>query len=70
MSAPTGIELGNYPSPVCGGGEEGLCARCSEKCKRYGSGANPLCRDCFAVVAAKWGPNVRQQGVNVQAPVG
>ncbi len=64
MGAPDGIDLGSYPSPVWGPGEEGLCARCSEKCKRYGGGANPLCRNCFAVVAAKWGPSVRQRGVH------
>ncbi|MER6976235.1 hypothetical protein [Streptomyces carpinensis] len=64
MGTPAVVELGSYPYPVWGSAEEGLCARCSEKCKRYGEGANPLCRDCFAVVAAKWGPGVRQKGFN------
>ncbi|MER6978792.1 hypothetical protein [Streptomyces carpinensis] len=32
------------------------------KCKRYGLGANPLRRSCFAKVAAKWGPGVWQKG--------
>ncbi|CAL9325775.1 hypothetical protein [Streptomyces sp. SudanB52_2052] len=42
----------------------GKCARCSEPCKKYGSKANPLCRNCFAAVAAERGPGVRQKGCN------
>ncbi|MFE7975744.1 hypothetical protein [Streptomyces shenzhenensis] len=40
------------------------CPRCSERRKRCGSDTNLLCRDCFAQVAAKWGPHVRQKGYN------
>jgi hypothetical protein len=64
MATPTGIELRGYPSPIWSEAEAGLCARCSAKCKRYGSDANPLCRDCFAKVVAKWGQGVRQKGYN------
>lgn len=64
MATPPETPLRDYPMPVWGPSEEGLCANCSAKCKRYGSGANPLCRDCFVKRAAKWGPGVRQKGYN------
>ncbi|MGP4089123.1 hypothetical protein [Streptomyces sp. KR55] len=64
MATPTETELGDYPSPVWTEAEAGSCSLCHEKCKRYGSNANPLCRDCFAKVAAKWGPGVKQKGYN------
>jgi hypothetical protein len=59
------VELGDYPAPAWNSDEGGRCAKCAEPCKKYGSGANPLCRNCFAVVAGAWGPGVRQQGYNV-----
>ncbi|MGW5258916.1 hypothetical protein ACWERW_39635 [Streptomyces sp. NPDC004012] len=62
MDAP--VKIRDYPSPVWTAAEEGLCSRCAMKCKRYGAGGNPLCRDCFAEVAAKWAPSVRQLGYN------
>jgi len=64
MATPTEIELAGYPSPIWTEAEAGSCSQCSAKCKRYGSGANPLCRECFARVAAKRGPGVRQKGYN------
>ncbi|WP_328349165.1 hypothetical protein OG800_48840 [Streptomyces sp. NBC_00445] len=53
-----------YPSAVWDSSEEGLCCKCYAKCKRYGSGANPLCRSCFVEAAAKWAPGGRQQEYN------
>lgn len=64
MATPTEIELRDYPAPVWTGQDEGLCAVCSAKCKRYGDHANPLCRDCFTARARIWGPVVRQKGFN------
>lgn len=64
IATPTEVELGGYPLPVWTEGEAGSCTRCQAKCKRYGSGANPLCRACFAEVAAKWGHGVKQKGYN------
>jgi ribosomal protein S14 len=57
-------ELRDYPAPAWDTDEAGRCARCSEPCKRYGHGGNPLCRRCFPEVAGKWGPGVRQKGYN------
>ncbi|MFI2434612.1 hypothetical protein [Streptomyces sp. NPDC018693] len=65
MTTSTEIQLTDtYPALTWTSTDEGLCAGCSEKCKRYGSGANPLCRQCFAERAAMWGPGVRQKGFN------
>ncbi|WP_158751611.1 hypothetical protein [Streptomyces bicolor] len=64
MAAPTETESSNYPALVWDSSEEGLCCECYAKCKRYGNGANPLCRDCFPKRAAQWGPGVRQKGYN------
>lgn len=64
MATPTLTPLRDYPSSVWDSSEEGLCCKCYAKCKRYGTGANPLCRSCFVEVAAKWGPGVRQKGYN------
>jgi hypothetical protein len=64
MTTPTETLLRDYPSPVWDSSEEGRCCMCHAKCKRYGIGANPLCRDCFATTAAKWGAGVRQKGYN------
>lgn len=64
MATPTDVQLGNYPSPVWDSSEEGQCCECYAKCKRYGTGANPLCRDCFVKRVAQWGPGVRQKGYN------
>ncbi|MFF5968301.1 hypothetical protein ACFY64_32170 [Streptomyces collinus] len=58
------VELRDYPAPAWNSDEGGRCARCSEPCKKYGSGGNPLCRECFAKVAAGWGPGLRQKGYN------
>ncbi|MER6557857.1 hypothetical protein ABT300_08830 [Streptomyces sp. NPDC001027] len=54
--------LKDYPMPVWDSSEEGLCSKCSAKCKRYGTGSNPLCRSCFVKVAAGWGGAARQKG--------
>ena len=62
MATPTETQLRDYPSPTWTEAERGSCSRCSAKCRRYGHGANPLCRDCFAEVAAKQGASVRQRG--------
>ncbi|MGW1507302.1 hypothetical protein ACWCQW_54730 [Streptomyces mirabilis] len=64
MATPAEIPLRDYPMPVWDSSEEGQCCNCHAKCKRYGTGANPLCRDCFVLVAAKWAPGVRQKGYN------
>ncbi|MGW2951475.1 hypothetical protein [Streptomyces eurythermus] len=64
MVTPTDTELASYPAPAWGSDEAGRCTRCSEPCKRYGTGANLLCRDCFSVVAEAWGLGVRQKGHN------
>lgn len=63
MTTAPALELGNYPAAAWTSDEAGRCARCSEPCKKYGSGANPLCRACFAEVAASWS-GVRQKGFN------
>lgn len=52
------------PDAGVGPAGEGMCCKCYAKCKRYGSGANPLSGDCFVGFAAKWGPVVRQKGYN------
>ncbi|PAZ16595.1 hypothetical protein CLM62_06505 [Streptomyces sp. SA15] len=59
-----GFGLLRYPSAVWDSSEEGLCCKYYAKCKRYGSGANPLCRSCFVEAVVKWGPGVRQKGYN------
>ncbi|CAM5476063.1 MULTISPECIES: hypothetical protein [Streptomyces] len=64
MATSPEIELSGYPAPIWTEAEAGSCSRCQAKCKRYGSGGNPLCRECFASVAAKWGPGVRQKSYN------
>lgn len=62
MATPTGIELQDYPALTWTSTDEGRCANCSEKCKRYSGNSNPLCRKCFAERVVLWGPGVRQQG--------
>ncbi|MEV1086213.1 hypothetical protein AB0I98_49850 [Streptomyces sp. NPDC050211] len=64
MAAATEITLKEYPMPLWDSSEEGMCCKCHAKCRRYGSGANPLCRSCYAVAVAKWGPGVPQKGYN------
>jgi ribosomal protein S14 len=64
LTTPAQVELKDYPAAVWSSEEAGRCARCSGPCKRYGSYANPLCRTCFAEVAAKWSPGLRQRGYN------
>ncbi|GHI53714.1 hypothetical protein Srubr_35600 [Streptomyces rubradiris] len=68
MVAPTDTELASYAAPVWGSDVAGRCTRCSEPCKRYGTGANPLCRDCFSVVAAAWGPGGQAEGLQRVEP--
>ncbi|GAA2621315.1 hypothetical protein [Streptomyces vastus] len=64
MATPTEIPLKDYPMGAWDSSEEGQCAKCHAKCKRYGTGDNPLCRDCFAKTAVTWGAAVREKGYN------
>jgi predicted amidophosphoribosyltransferase len=63
MTTAAEPELKDYPAVHWSSDEGGRCARCSEPCKKYGSMANPLCRDCFAEVTRSWS-GVRQKGFN------